>query len=313
MQIAILGGTSQIARDFLNNNNLAYDQCDIFSRNIEKTNSYITLNMLHERVRCYYLTSFPVSQYDVVINFIGTGDPKRCAEMGASIFDITYEYDQLVLNYLKQNPDCKYIFLSSGAAYGGTFDAPVTEQSQAKFDFNKLKPHDYYAVAKFYTECRHRAMPNHAIYDVRVFNYFSHSHDINARFLMTDIVRALHTNTTLKTSPSNIIRDYITPPDFSRLMQSIIQSKPTNIALDCYTKAPVDKLSLLKLMQERYGLVYEITNGEVSVNATGAKPHYYSLNKSAEALGYSPAFSSIEGIELEMDAMIKHIKHTESV
>ena len=37
--------------------------------------------------------------------------------MGASIFDVTLKYDEMALDYVRQHPDCRYIFLSSGAAY----------------------------------------------------------------------------------------------------------------------------------------------------------------------------------------------------
>jgi hypothetical protein len=42
-----------------------------------------------------------------------------------------------------------------------------------------------------HAEAKHRALFNFSIVDVRVFNYFSHTQDMNARFLITDIVRAI--------------------------------------------------------------------------------------------------------------------------
>ena len=39
-------------------------------------------------------------KYDLIINFIGIGDPSKALKLGSSIFDITYEYDQKVLDYL---------------------------------------------------------------------------------------------------------------------------------------------------------------------------------------------------------------------
>jgi hypothetical protein len=46
-----------------------------------------------------------------------------------------------------------------------------------------------------------------------VFNYFSHTQDMNARFLITDIVRAIKNKKIFKTSADNIVRDFITPLD----------------------------------------------------------------------------------------------------
>ena len=45
--------------------------------------------------------------------------------------------------------------------------------------------------------------------------------------------------------------------------------------------ASIDKPALLAAMQNEFGLHYETTDATVSVNATGSKPHYYSLNRSA--------------------------------
>lgn len=41
-----------------------------------------------------------------------------------------------------------------------------------------------------------------------------------------------------------------------------------------------------------------------TVNATGAKPHYYSLNRKAAEFGYQPARSSLEGIVAEAAAIL---------
>jgi hypothetical protein len=41
---------------------------------------------------------------------------------------------------------------------------------------------------------------------------------MNARFLITDIVRAIKNKKIFKTSADNIVRDFITPPDFYHLV-----------------------------------------------------------------------------------------------
>jgi len=66
--------------------------------------------------------------------------------------------------------------------------------------------------------------------------------------------------------------------------------------LDCYSLAPIDKPGLLKAMQEKFGLRYEIAEATASVNATGSKPHYYSLSTRAADFGYQPALTSLQGI-----------------
>jgi nucleoside-diphosphate-sugar epimerase len=137
-----------------------------------------------------------------------------------------------------------------------------------------------------------------------VFNYFSRTQDVSARFLITDILRAIRDNTVLKTSPDFIVRDFLHPSDFYKLVSALFVAPATNAVLDCYTRAPIDKSTLLIAMQEKFGLRYEITDATAGINATGSKPHYYSLNKRAAEFGYQPGLTSLEGVIQEMEAML---------
>jgi len=304
MRIAILGASSQIARDLIDSFNQNSDYvCDLFVR--EKNNAQAWLNSLNNinyTIKRYDQFSTDES-YDVLINFVGVGDPAKAKEMGAKIFDVTHYYDTLALDYIKQHKLCKYIFLSSGAVYGGNFEKPVTKKTVANININQLEPAEWYSVAKLHAEARHRAMSDYSIVDLRVFNYFSHTQDMSARFLITDIVRAIMNGEVLKTSDLNIFRDFITPADFYQIIQCVINGKPINRAIDCYTKAPVDKLTMLAELSESYGLKYELV-AQAGINATGMKTHYYSLNKACEDTGYVPNLSSMDGIKLEIQKVL---------
>ncbi|MOA28013.1 hypothetical protein D3C78_1489260 [compost metagenome] len=135
-----------------------------------------------------------------------------------------------------------------------------------------------------------------------MFNYFSHTQDLEARFLITDLVRALKSKDIFRTSPDNIVRDFITPADFFGLVSSLIGFEGhINQSVDCYTRAPIDKFSLLQALGKEYSLEYEFQSSFVSVNATGEKVNYYSLNKAAGSFGYEPCFTSIEGLLFEIE------------
>lgn len=237
--------------------------------------------------------------FDALVNFVGVGNPAQTAAMGAAIFDVTLQYDELALNYVRQHPACRYIFLSSGAAYGSNFEVPVNQDTRAEVAINNLKPQDWYAVAKLHAECRHRALAHLAIIDIRVFNYFSHTQDIAARFLITDILRAVRDQTVLKTSADHIVRDFVHPSDFHQLVNALLTAPATNTAVDCYSRAPIDKATLLVTVQENFGLSYEVVDAPAGVNATGSKPCYYSLNRRAADFGYQPRLASLEGIIIE--------------
>ena len=302
MNIAILGATSQIAQDLILSFSKSKDyDFLLFGRNMELLEKWINSENLNEKYQVKEYSEFGNHQkYDMIINFVGIGDPAKAQKMGNDIFKITEQYDDMALEYLKQHKKTKYIFLSSGAVYGGNYQEPIDKDTVATIDINNLKSTDWYTLAKLYAEAKHRSLSDLPIIDVRVFNYFSHRQNMDARFLITDIVRAIKNKEVLKTSADNIVRDFITPPDFYRLIQEIIDFKPINTALDCYTKSPVSKFDLLDELESEFGLKYEIDKGANIVNATGVKLNYYSTNMAAKKMGYKPKITSLDGIIQEI-------------
>ena len=305
--IAILGASSQIAKDLILS--FVKNGCSnllLYVRNMPAATAWVETHGLVDACSLYTYDQYGELPHDVVINFVGVGDPRRAAEMGASIFCITSQFDDMVLTGLEQHPQRRYLFLSSGAAYGNSFIEPVTEVTEARISINQITPQDYYATAKLHAEVRHRSRPDLAIVDLRVFNYFSRTQDVEARFFITDIVRAVRDGKTLKTSPDYMVRDFLHPDDFYQLVACILAASPRNCAVDCYSRATIDKPDLLKAMHQRFGLSYEVVGVAqmVAVNATGAKPYYYSLNRKASDFGYVPRYSSLEGVLTETAAIL---------
>ena len=217
-RIAILGATSQIARDLIASLAATGERnLHLFARRPDDARKWLATVALAER---YPVDGFSVlgeHEFDAIINFVGAGNPAQIMALGNSIFDITLQYDEMVLDYLRTHPACRYLFLSSGAAYGSSFDEPATRDTPAIVAINDLSPQEWYGVAKLHAECRHRSHPDLAIVDIRIFNYFSHTQDISARFLITDILRAIRDKETLKTSPEYIMRDFLHPSDCHKL------------------------------------------------------------------------------------------------
>ena len=306
MRIALLGATSQIAKDlvlsFATHSN--YDLV-LYARRPEAVKQWLADVGLDGRYAIADFATFNMGEhFDAIMNFVGVGNPAQAAAMGASIFDVTLKYDELALGYVRQHPDCRYIFLSSGAAYGASFDAPIDANTKAVVPINNLQPQDWYGVAKLHAECRHRSLAPLPIVDIRVFNYFSHTQDIDARFLITDILRSIRDKIVLKTSADYIVRDFIHPSDLYQLVITILNAPATNAVVDAYSKAPIDKATLLVAMQEKFGLRYEIVQTGVDVNATGGgKQYYYSLNSRAEGLGYLPTLTSLNGLFIEIERL----------
>lgn len=298
MDIAIFGATSQIAKDLIQSFAKHTDHaCTLFARDASVVATWLHQANIGKDYGVSNYSDFSADvHYDVIINFVGIGDPAQAKKMGGAIFEATYQYDKMILEYLKSHQSCKYLFLSSGAVYGGGFESPATHESQALIPINTFNETNWYMIAKLYAEANHRALPNFAIVDIRVFNYFSHTQDLEASFLITEVARAIRKNKVFKTSADNIVRDYITPPDFFNLVESILQSPPTNMPVDCYTKEPVGKLELLDELEKKFGLHYEFVESVGIVNVTGLKVNYYSMQRDAEQFGYVPQHSSVSGI-----------------
>lgn len=308
MHIAILGATSQIARDYVQN--AAATNTDVFSlyaRRPDAVRLWMEKAGLDANAIIWVggFDSFGQGDlYDVVINFVGVGDPAAAQRMGASILDITHEYDSLAIRYVKAHPSTRYLFLSSGAAYGSDFRQPATDQTRAGFDINHLQVHDWYGAAKFHAECRHRSLADLAMVDLRVFSYFSRSQDLSSRFLISDMLRAIRDDTVMSTSTDTLVRDFLHPADFAGLVQAIIHAPPKNIAVDAYTLVPTTKQDLLNAMQQRFGLQYVYAQNFSALNATGRKSHYYSLSRRAQEFGYRPRFSSLDGVLVEASSIL---------
>ena len=308
MKIAILGATSQIAKDLISSfSTEEAKRLHLFARCPDDVMKWLNNVGLSGRYPVADFAAFGGQEFDAVMNFIGIGNPAKSVAMGASIFDVTLQYDELALSYVRQHPTCRYVILSSGAAYGSSFDAPVDVSTKAAIAINNLQPSDWYAVAKMHAECRHRSLTHLPITDIRVFNYFSHTQDMDARFLITDIVRAIRDKSVLKISADDMVRDFIGPRDFYQLIDALLSAPAVNAVVDCYSKAPIDKITLLTAIQERFGLRYELTQISTSLDATGSKPYYYSINKRANDFGYEPTATSLENVLYELE-MLFHNK-----
>lgn len=306
-RIAVLGATSQIAKDLIRRVAAAASHdLILYARDCRTVEEWLTLLGLSGRYPVCAYNEYGQVEHEAVINFVGVGDPLRAAVMGGSIFDITLQYDQMVLNQLRQHPQRRYIFISSGAAYGSTFLQPADALTRAAVSINALTPQEYYSVAKLHAECRHRALPDFSIIDLRVFNYFSRTQNLDARFFVTDMLRAIRTGTLFQTSSDAMVRDYLHPDDFCQLVNRVLNAPPLNTALDCYSHAPVEKTTLLEGMATHFGLRYEFIAGHVApVNATGTKPFYYSMNRKAQQLDYCPAYTSLDTVLTETEAILR--------
>jgi nucleoside-diphosphate-sugar epimerase len=303
-KIAILGATGYIGKSLVReffSHSKEYELL-LFSRSVSKLESFV--NSLEPTGSCtvHDLGAFSEGAYDVVLNCTGIGDTAKLKEHTAEVFKITEEMDAMIIAFLEKNPHTLYINISSGAVYGDNFQKPVGHASKSVLNINALTIPEYYAIAKINAEAKHRALAHLRIVDVRVFAFFSQYVDMDAPFLMSQIMRALQDKTVLETKADDIVRDYITPADLFSLIMCILQKEPMNDYFDVYSANPVSKFELLTFFKETYGLQYVVQESTVAHSGL-PKNVYYSKNKKAEELGYIPKYSSLEGLRVEIDKM----------
>jgi nucleoside-diphosphate-sugar epimerase len=303
MKIAILGATSAIAKDLILSFNDEH-KLELYSRRISDVTTWMLQNNLHNFTSQSYFEFKHTRDIDVIINFVGAGSPEKVISLGEQIFSITKIFDQMALDYIANNRDCKYIFISSGAVFGDNFNTPADIDKVSSFPLNNLQPKHYYGYAKAMAEVQHR-ITDRNIFDLRVFNYFSTNININYRFMITDMIRAIKEKTVYKVDRTPIVRDYVGPRDFHQMINVLMKHDKMNTAVDMYSRQPVSKDSLLTAMAQRYKLEYETTGVPVGLPATGVKEKYYSVNSAAYALGYRPELSSIENIFLAADEILE--------
>ncbi len=305
MRIAILGATSQIAKDLI----VIFSAHREFELHLFARRTVDVINWLDSiGISQYYpvndFSVFKNGVYEVIINFVGTSDPQQVLMLGKGILEVTSYFDELVMDYLSMNPSCRYLFLSSGAAYGSDFINPATNTSSIE-KINVLTKQDWYALAKQQAEIRHRLRADLSIFDIRLFSYFSNNQSTLGGLFMSCILRSIINRDVLKVLSCNLVRDYLNPVDFFSFINAIIEVQPQNVAVDCFSCAPVAKFDLLSYMKNEFGLTYKVNEPILMTDTYNCKPRYYSLNKFAEDLGYRPSLTSLEGISLETRKILK--------
>jgi len=99
MRIAILGATSQIAKDLI----LSFaansqHELALYARRPHAVEQWLSQAGLAQRYAAADFTAFTNHEhFDAILNFVGVGNPAQAAAMGASIFDVTLKYDELAL------------------------------------------------------------------------------------------------------------------------------------------------------------------------------------------------------------------------
>ena len=271
MKIAILGATGHVSKNMIDN--LRRHELYLFSRNQHRSYS-----------------DFFNHDYDAIINCIGFGDPVKIANAGVNLFLVTEEYDNKILEYLKNSPDTKYVFISSGVVH-------------LPFDVNNISKQTFYQMPKINAEAKHRAMPDYNIVDIRLYSFFSRYTNLDAGFFMSALIKSIKEKTEFVTDYSTLIRDYINPKDLTSLAMHCLKKYKINGAYDSYSNSSVEKMEIINYFVNNYKLKVKFVDKATNFSSVGLNK-YVSVNHDAAKLGYSPQYTSMETIKEESSYLI---------
>jgi len=304
--VAILGATSHIAKNLVR---LFLAQGDVrlvlFAREPACAAAFAGMHApAGTEFATPPLSGFAGGEYDLIVNCIGFGEPRRLQASGGSLFTVTEQYDNLVLQYLAGHPDCIYVNMSSGAVYRGAFGAPVEDDTPAVFRVNEPHPADSYAVAKLHSEIKHRAAVGCNIFDLRIFSFYSRHIDPDAGFFLSDIVASISGGLPFVTGDNEIVRDYVHPEDLYALVRACACRRGLNCAVDVYSRAPVAKSELLEYFRRIWNLDVRMRKDSGTGGPSGNKDIYCSASRRAARLvGYDPKHTSLEAVAAETRAL----------
>lgn len=305
-KIAILGATGHIAKSLIYNfQKLDKYNLYLFARSTEKLDNFLKIINYDKKINKIYPTDFAGEKYDTIINCIGIGDPEKLKDIGAKIFRLTEYYDNLILDYLKDNNDCLYLNFSSGAAYGRDFSVAANEIKCCEIKINHIGNSDNYGIIKIHSEAKHRAYNYLNIIDLRVFNFFSRFIDLNSKYFITELINCIKTGREFNTDGTDITRDFIHPNDLFNLVSLCINTKKINDAFDVYSLKPVTKFEILDYFVKKYNLRYTVVPGLLNLDKANFKENYYSSFKKAETIGYIPKHTAIDSISYEAEEILK--------
>ena len=303
--ISILGATGHIGKNlsiyFGKDKNF---ELFLFARDEKKLEKILAQYESKNNFSIRKYDEFNDSRYDAVINCVGLSNPADIAVAEEESLETTETFDVLTLEYLKNFPKTKLINFSSGAVYGGQFSSPIKYTTLIDKNFNYMNIKSNYALATIRSEIKHRTLKNLNIIDLRLFSFFSRFINLDAKFLMCEMISSIMQNKKFLTDETDIYRDYIHPKDLFSYVKKCICKDSLNDVFDLRSKKPIGKFELLNFLKEKYGLQYEIDSGVKLSNPTGFKRNYYSESRKVESLGHKPEYSSMDTILDELSFII---------
>ena len=224
-------------------------------------------------------------KYDAIINCVGFGNPASVEKAGVELLTVTEKYDNMCIDYLKEHPSTKYVYISSGVVN------------------NKLNPKNLYQLSKVYTEAKHRALPNLNIIDIRLFSFFTRFSNLDDSFFMSQLVKSIIDKSDFVTDESIMWRDYINPKDLYALIKLSLEEDKINGWFNTFSLKPIEKFEILEYFQSKYNLRVKFVDKHAGFSSSNDNM-YYAKGVDGVHPKYKPTYTSLDTIKEESEILL---------
>lgn len=235
--------------------------------------------------------TFDASAHDGVVNAVGVGDRAGQIAQGAAFLETAWATDGRIETWLAGRQDRFCVSISSGAVYGLGRPWPIPADAKLEWPVNAPDPAAFYSLAKAALEARHRARADLAIYDLRVFGYFSPYIRLDSSFFLAELAASIATRKPFLTTRGDMLRDYIDGGELAAAISLLAEKRPPAGAFDIWSAAPVAKLELLAACEREFGLTIDWLPGQATPVPAPTPP---SRHDALLRLGHAPKRSSLE-------------------
>jgi nucleoside-diphosphate-sugar epimerase len=287
--IAILGASGQIGLDLMRTLG-AEHRVTGYARAPERARAEFE-RFAPAGARFLHFDAFDASEHDGAVNAVGVGDRAGQIAQGPAFLESTWAVDGRVQAWLERRPSRFCVSIGSGAVYGLGRAWPIPADAKLEWPVNVPDPVDFYVLAKAALEVRHRARPDLAFYDLRVFGYFSPFIRLDSSFFLAELAAAISTRRPFRTSRADMLRDYIDGGELAAAIALLAAARPLAGAFDIWSAAPVTKLDLLAACAREFGLSIDWLPGE---SAAAPAPTPPSRHDALLRLGHLPLRSSLD-------------------
>ncbi|MCM0018640.1 MAG: NAD(P)-dependent oxidoreductase [Tagaea sp.] len=281
--IAILGASGQIGLDLMRALGAGH-RVTGYARDPERARASFA-RFAPSAARFLPFDEFDASEHDGAVNAVGAGDRASQIAQGAAYMEAAWAIDGRVRAWLERRPSRFCVSISSGAVYGLGRAWPIPADAKLEWPVNAPDPAALYALTKAALEARHRARPDLAFYDLRVFGFFSPFIRLDSSFFLAELAAAVVARRPFRTPRADMLRDYIDGGELAAAIELLAAARPAAGVFDIWSAAPATKLDLLAACERDFELTIDWAPGPATPAPAPAPP---SRHDALLRLGHAP-------------------------